>query len=275
MKLVWDEVGKHYYTNGVDHGVLYDFDESNNSYHPGTAWSGLTAVNESPSGAEPNAQYADNIKYLNMMSAEEYGFTIEAFYSPEAFDKCDGIASENGVRYRQQKRKTFGFCYRTKVGSDTNDDLGYIYHLVYGCKASPSEQNHETINESPGGATLSWTVNCTPIADTTPNSDFKPLSVIEIPTLGTDADKLASMLDILYGKDGTISYSAASPAGSENPSTEGWYERSGSDPDYVYTLTTDTTVDSEKTYYIKSEIGGTEARLPLPAEIRAHFKARG
>lgn len=273
MKLVWDEVGKHLYTNGVDHAVLYDFDASHGTYHPGTAWSGITAINESPSGAEPNAQYADNIKYLNIISAEEYGLTIEAFYSPEEFDKCDGTITQNGVRYRQQKRETFGLSYRTKIGSDTNDDFGYVYHLVYGCKASPSEQNHETINESPEGATLSWTVNCTPIADTTENSTLKPLSVIEIDSTRVDAAKLESFLDILYGKNGTMSYSAASPVGTENPMAEGWYERSGSSPDYVYTPTTDITVDGEKTYYIGTETGGTEARLPLPAEVKSHFAA--
>ena len=272
MKLVWDEVGKHYYTNGVDHAVLYDYDESNGTYHPGVAWSGITAVNESPSGAEPNAQYADNIKYLNIVSAEEYGLTIEAFYSPEEFDKCDGTTVVNGVRYRQQARKTFGFCYRTKIGSDTNDDLGFVYHLVYGCKASPSEQNHETINESPEGATLSWTVNCTPIG-VAGDESFKPLSVIEIDSTKVDSAKLETFLDILYGKDGTVSYNAVTPVGTENPVSEGWYERSGSEGSYVYTATTDTTVDSEKTYYAKVETGGVEASLPLPAAVKSHFAA--
>lgn len=272
IKLQWDEVGKHFYTNGVDHAVLYDYDAANGTYHPGTAWSGITAINESPSGAEPNPQYADNIKYLNIVSAEEYALTIEAFYSPEEFDKCDGTTVVNGVRYRQQSRKMFGLSYRTKIGSDANDDLGYVLHLVYGCKASPSEQNHETINESPEGATLSWEVNTTPIS-VNGDPSFKPLSVIEIDSTTVDADKLASFEEILYGKQGTISYSAASPVGTENPSTEGWYERSGSDPDYVYTLTSDTTVDSEKTYYIKSETGGVEAMLPLPHQVKSHFAA--
>lgn len=197
--LDWDKSGEHYYSNGVDHGVLYDYDVENGTYHPGVVWNGLTAVNESPSGAEPNAQYADNIKYLNLISAEEYAFTIEAFSSPEEFDKCDGTAVLDGVRYRQQKRAMFGFAYRTKIGSDTDDDLGYVLHLVYGCKASPSEQNHETVNDSPEAATLSWEVNTTPISGV---GDFKPLSVIEIDSTKVDSTKLASFEQILYGTPG-------------------------------------------------------------------------
>ena len=200
----WDAQGEHYYSTGVDHGVLYDYDTTNGTYHPGVEWNGLTAVNENPSGAEPNAQYADNIKYLNLISAEEYGFTIEAFSSPEEFDKCDGTLVTSGVRYRQQKRSMFGFCYRTKLGSDADDDLGYILHLVYGCKAKPSSQNHETINDSPEAATLSWEVDTTPIADPdTENHTLKPLSVIEIDSTKVDATKLASLEQILYGKPAT------------------------------------------------------------------------
>lgn len=206
----WDAQGEHYYSTGVDHAVLYDYDTTNGTYHPGVAWNGITAVNESPSGAEPNAQYADNIKYLNLISAEEYAYTIEAFYSPEEFDKCDGTIATNGVRYRQQKRAMFGFAYRTKIGSDADDDLGYIYHLVYGCKAKPSSQNHETVNDSPEAATLSWEVDTTPIADPDPTGHtLKPLSVIEIDSTKVDATKLASFLQILYGTPGD---SSATPA---------------------------------------------------------------
>ena len=203
--LEWDKQGEHYYTTGVDHAVLYDYDATNGTYGDGVAWNGITAVNESPSGAEPNAQYADNIKYLNLISAEEYAMTIEAFYSPEEFDKCDGTEVVNGVKYRQQTRKMFGFAYRTKIGSDANDDLGYVLHLVYGCKASPSEQNHETVNDSPEAATLSWEVNTTPISV----DGMKPLSVIEIDSTKVDATKLASFEQILYGTPGD---SSASPA---------------------------------------------------------------
>lgn len=200
----WDAQGEHYYSTGVDHGVLYDYDTTNGTYHPGVEWNGITAVNENPSGAEPNAQYADNIKYLNLISAEEYGFTIEAFSSPEEFDKCDGTLVASGVRYRQQKRSMFGFCYRTKLGSDGDDDLGYVLHLVYGCKAKPSSQNHETINDSPEAATLSWEVDTTPIADPdTVNHTLKPLSLIEIDSTKVDATKLASLEQILYGTPAT------------------------------------------------------------------------
>lgn len=196
----WDAQGEHYYSTGVDRGVLYDYDTTNGTYHPGVEWNGLTAVNENPSGAEPNAQYADNIKYLNLISAEEYGFTIEAFSSPEEFDKCDGTIATNGVRYRQQKRAMFGFSYRTKIGSDVDDDLGYVIHLVYGCKAKPSAQNHETVNDSPEASTLSWEVDTTPIADPdTVNHTLKPLSVIEIDSRTVNATKLTTFEQILYG----------------------------------------------------------------------------
>ena len=206
----WDAQGEHYYSTGVDRGVLYDYDATNGTYHPGVEWNGLTAVNENPSGAEPNAQYADNIKYLNLISAEEYGFTIEAFSSPEEFDKCDGTIATNGVRYRQQKRAMFGFSYRTKIGSDVDDDLGYVIHLVYGCKAKPSAQNHETVNDSPEASTLSWEVDTTPIADPdTVNHTLKPLSVIEIDSRSVNATKLTTFEQILYGTPGD---SSATPA---------------------------------------------------------------
>lgn len=206
----WDAQGEHYYSTGVDRGVFYDYDTTNGTYHPGVEWNGLTAVNENPSGAEPNAQYADNIKYLNLISAEEYGFTIEAFSSPEEFDKCDGTIATNGVRYRQQKRAMFGFSYRTKIGSDVDDDLGYVIHLVYGCKAKPSAQNHETVNDSPEASTLSWEVDTTPIADPdTVNHTLKPLSVIEIDSRNVNAAKLTTFEQILYGTPGD---SSATPA---------------------------------------------------------------
>ena len=162
-RLIWDAVGERLYETGVDHGVLYVMGD-NNTYGEGIAWNGLTAVNESPSGAESTALYADNIKYLNLISAEEYGYTIEAYYSPEEFDQCDGLASPvAGLTIGQQKRKMFGFVYRSLIGNDTDgQDHGYKLHLCYGCQASPSERNHQTVNDSPEATTLSWTVSTTP-----------------------------------------------------------------------------------------------------------------
>lgn len=270
-KLVFDAVGKHYYETGVDQTVLYPYDNTN-GYKPGVAWDGVSAINENPDGAEPNDIYADNIKYLSILSAESYGLTIEAYQSPEEFDACDGAASvAAGVTVRGQARKMFGLSWRTKIGNDVNDDLGYKYHLAWGLKASPSDQNHETVNDSPEASSLSWEAKSTPIK----TEGFKPIAKMEIDSTTVDQAKLTSFLDKIYGTDGSTSYSAASPVGTENPYSEGWYERSGTSPDYTYTLTSDTTVDSEKTYYIKTVTGGTEAFLPMPADVISHFGISG
>lgn len=270
-KIVFDAVGKHFYETGVDQTVLYPYDTTN-GYKPGVAWDGVSAINENPDGAEPNDIYADNIKYLSILSAENYGLTIEAYQSPEEFDQCDGAASvAAGVTVRGQARKMFGLCWRTKIGNDVNDDLGYKYHLAWGLKASPSDQNHETVNDSPEASSLSWEAKSTPINVT----GYKPIAKMEIDSTTVDQTKLTSFLAKIYGTDGSTSYSAASPEGTENPYSEGWYERSGTSPDYTYTLTSDTTVDSEKTYYIKTVTGGTEAFLPMPADVISHFGISG
>lgn len=194
-RVAWDVEGEHFYETGVDRGMLYPYDTEKKDYGKGVAWSGISAVNESPSGAEPNSVYADNQKYLNLYSAEEYGCTIEAFQSPEEFDECDGSkAVAPGVHFNQQTRKMFGFAYRTKIGTDTNDDYGYKIHLIYGCKASPSEQSHNTVNESPEASTLSWTVACTPVKV----DGFKPFSTIEI---DSSCAKISEIEDLLYGVD--------------------------------------------------------------------------
>lgn len=199
-RLIWDAVGERLYETGVDHGVLYVMGD-NNTYGEGIAWNGLTAVNESPSGAESTALYADNIKYLNMISAEEYGYTIEAYYSPEEFDQCDGLASPvAGMTIGQQKRKMFGFVYRSLIGNDTDgQDHGYKLHLCYGCQASPSERNHQTVNDSPEATTLSWTVSTTPVNVT----GYKPTASIVIDSTKIDKQKLAALEDVLFGKDPT------------------------------------------------------------------------
>ena len=199
-RLIWDAVGERLYETGVDHGVLYVMDD-NNTYGEGIAWNGLTAVNESPSGAESTALYADNIKYLNLISAEEHGYTIAAYYSPAQFDQRDGLASPvAGMTIGQQKRKMFGFVYRSLIGNDTDgQDHGYQLHICYGCQASPSARNHQTVNDSPEATTLSWTVTTTPVNVT----GYKPTASIVIDSTKIDQQKLAALEDVLFGKDPT------------------------------------------------------------------------
>ena len=194
--LVWDAVGERYYETGVDHGVLYLRDETG-AYTKGVAWNGLTAVSEAPSGAEVNAQFADNIKYLNLMSGEEFSATIEAFMYPDEFEECDGSATlATGVSIGQQNRKTFGFSYRTKIGNDVaGQDLGYKIHLVYGCLAAPSERGYQTVNDSPEALTFSWEVSTTPV----PVTGFKPTATVTINSRTTDPAKLKALEDLLYG----------------------------------------------------------------------------
>ena len=197
-KLVWDTTGDKTYETGLDHGVLYPI-TSEGTYTPGVAWNGLSSVSESPSGAEANAIYADNIKYLNLYSAEEFGATVEAYTYPTEWEECDGSASiANGVVLGQQERKTFGLCYRTVLGNDVDGDkYGYKLHLIYGAKASPSERQYQTINDSPEAITFSWEITTTPVNVT----GHKPVSCITIDSTKADAAKLAALEEILYGKD--------------------------------------------------------------------------
>jgi hypothetical protein len=194
--LVWDLIGERFYETGVDHGVLY-IPDATGVYAEGVAWNGLTTITESPSGAEPTAQYADNIKYLNLFSAEEFGFTIEAFTYPDEFAQFDGLATPTpGVAVGQQSRGTFGLSYRTKVGNDLEaDGYGYKLHLVYGCQASPSEKAYNTINDSPEAITFSWEVSTTPA----PVTDLKPTSLIVIDSSVVDPVALTSLEALLYG----------------------------------------------------------------------------
>lgn len=200
-KLIWDKTGERLYETGIDHVVLYVSD--NGTYPNGVAWNGVTAINESPSGAEATPLYADNIKYLNLISAEELGLTIEAYQSPEEFDECDGSkTAATGVTVGQQDRKMFGLAFRTIIGNDTlNNNYGYALHLIYGCLASPSEKAHATVNDSPEAATLSWEINTTPV-----NVDidgFKPTASIEIDSTKADKAKLAALEAVLFGGDDT------------------------------------------------------------------------
>ena len=199
-KLEWDKVGEHFYETGVDHAVLYLRDTSG-KYTKGYAWSGVTSISESPSGAEASAQYADNQKYLTLISAEEFGMTIEAFTFPSEFDECNGeVEAADGVRIGQQKRSTFGLSYRTKVGNDVDgQDKHYKLHLVYGCTASPSERAYATVNESPEAMTFSWEVSTNPENVT----GQKPTSLITIDSREADAEKLKQLETMLYGGDET------------------------------------------------------------------------
>ena len=195
-KLVWDESGKRVYETGVRNGVLYVQGE-NGEYQKGVAWNGLTAVTESPSGAEPTALYADDIKYLELFSAEEFGATIEAYTYPEEFEACDGSASlGTGVTIGQQDRKAFGICYRTVVGNDVKgNEHGYKLHLVYGAKAKPSEKAYATVNDSPEAVTFSWEVTTTPVNV----AGFKPTASVTIDSTKIEAGKLKAIEDKLYG----------------------------------------------------------------------------
>jgi len=198
--LVWDQTGQRYYETGVDHGVLY-IPDSYGAYTEGVAWNGLTSVSETPSGAEPNAQYADNIKYLNLYSAEEFGATIEAFTYPDEFAQFDGLGiPSQGVTIGQQARKSFGLSYRSKIGNDLEgDDHGYKLHLIYGCTASPSEKAYNTINDSPEAITFSWEVSTIPVGVT----GMRPTSLITVDSTAVDAANLATLEGLLYGTPGT------------------------------------------------------------------------
>ena len=197
-KLVWDEVGKRTYETGVDKGVLY-VQDAEGAYGKGVAWNGLTAVNESPSGAEPTPLYADNIKYLELTSKEEYGATIEAYTYPDEFEACDGSAEiGEGVVIGQQSRKVFGLCYRTVKGNDVkNNDYGYKIHLVYGCKAKPAQKNYQTINDSPEAITFSWEVSTTPVEV----EGFKATATVTIDSTKVTAEKLKAIEEALYGTE--------------------------------------------------------------------------
>lgn len=201
-KLVWDQTSERLYETGVDRGVVYP--QVGAAYPAGAAWNGLTAVNLSPSGAEPTPLYANNHKYLNLMSVEELGGSIEAYTYPDEFAQCNGMATlAPGVRIGQQKRKTFGLCFRTMVGNDVDGTAyGYKLHLVYGALASPSEESNATINDSPEAKTMSWEFTTTPVEA----NGFEPTSHVEIDSTAVDSDKLAALEAILYGSDEKEAY---------------------------------------------------------------------
>ena len=197
--LKWDQTGERLYETGVKKGVLYPQGE-NGTYPLGVAWNGLTAVTESPSGAEATPLYADDIKYLSLLSTEEFAATVEAYMYPDEFKECNGeLEIADGVTIGQQKRKAFGMCYRTVLGNDVdNDEYGYKLHIIYGALAAPSEKAYSTVNDSPEPTTMSWELSTTPVSVT----GGKPTASITIDSTKADPAKLAALELILYGKDG-------------------------------------------------------------------------
>lgn len=197
-KLVFDELGKRFYETGVSNAVLF-VQADNGTYPTGVAWNGITAANESPSGAESNDQYADNIKYLSLTGAEKFEGTIEAFSSPKEFDECDGMATiSKGVTAHQQNRKSFGFAFKSIIGNDVKgNEYGYKLHLWYGCKAAPSERSHATVNDSPEPQNPSWSITSTPV----PIPGHKPSSVLTIDSTEIPADKLTKIEEAIYGSE--------------------------------------------------------------------------
>ena len=284
-KIVWDATGEHKYETGIDHGVLYPINQSTNQYDNGVAWNGLTSVSETPSGAESNAQYADNIKYLDLLSAETFGATIACFTYPKEWEECDGSVSPvEGVQVYQQVRKTFGLAYRTKIGNDVNPDAGYKLHLVYGAKAQPSERAYNTVNESPEALNFSYTISTTPVDV----PGYKPTSLLTIDSTKYASDearaRLAALEAILYGTDSTPGTPAVyeEDLGAAFDVTKEYYTEAGgvytkfdifevtSDPSFqsgvdyyekngdVYTLTADTVMDAGKTYYTVKAKGSSD-----------------
>lgn len=196
-KLTWDQVGEREYETGVDRGVVYP--QANGAYPAGAAWNGLISVTQSPSGAEPTPLFANNHKYLNLLSVEELAFTIEAYTYPDEFAECDGsVAIAQGVRIGQQKRKAFGFCYRSLIGNDTEGtSYGYKLHLIYGALAAPTEQADTSVNDSPEAKTMSWECSTTPVDVT----GHEPTASVEIDSTTVDPAKLKALEDILYGSE--------------------------------------------------------------------------
>ena len=264
--ITFDNTGDKKFEAGVDHCVLYPL--TNGVYNLGVAWNGITGITESPEGGDAQDFYADNIKYGSLRGAENFGGTIECYTYPDEWKGCDGRADlADGVTFSQQSRKIFGLSYRTLIGSDTMElGAGYILHIIYGCTASPSSKSRSTVNESPEAGTMSYEFKTTPV-NVSKIANAKATSHIEIDSTKVSSKVLAAIEAALYGKDGVVSYNPASPSGSENPASEGWYERSGSEGSYVYTLTTDNSVQSSKTYYIKNEVGGSNAYLPTPDQL--------
>ena len=199
-RVKWDETGKRYFEAGVSKVVLYVYDTDNNTYGKGVGWNGITAVNEAPSGAEANAIWANNAKYANLMSAEDFAATIEAYTYPDEFAPCDGFAAlDDGVVISQQKRKSFAFTYRTEIGSDTDElEAGYKIHIVYGALAAPSQRDRATLNDSPEALTMSWEVSTTPVQV----EGYRPTAHVIVDSRKYTEEQMKALEDVLYGTDG-------------------------------------------------------------------------
>ena len=197
-RLIWDEVGQRFFETGVKNGVLY-VQDNDGTYKNGVVWNGLTAVTESPSGAEETPLYADDVKYLTLRSAEEFGATVEAYTYPEEFEQCDGSASiANGVTIGQQARRAFGLCYRTSVGNDIQgQNFSYKLHLIYGCTVAPSEKSYSTINDNPEAITFSWELSTVPV----PVDGFSPTASLVIDASKVDEGKMTLLENALFGDD--------------------------------------------------------------------------
>ena len=263
-KIVWDQTGAKLYETGVKNAVLYVANGA--TYENGVAWNGITGITESPSGAETTSLYADDIKYANLVSAEEFGATIEAYTYPDEFKQCDGSKDiATGVVIGQQDRKSFGLAYKTTVGNDTDGNAhGYKLHLIYGCTASPSEKSYATINDSPDAITFSWEIKTTPINVT----GYKPTATVIIDSTKADPTKLAQLEAKLFGADGTMQYVEFEGTAFVQGTT--YYERTGAGTEqspYVYTPTEDTSYNSEKTYYTYQAVGAEDPTLLTPDQI--------
>lgn len=259
-KLKWDQTGERLYETGVKQGVLYP-QSASGSYPNGYAWNGLTAVTESPSGAEATALYADDIKYLNLLSSEEFGATIEAYTYPDEFAQCDGSAAiASGVMIGQQKRNLFGLAYKTALGNDVDgSDYGYKLHLIYNALAAPSERGYATINDSPEAITFSWEVSTTPVSVT----GFKPTASITIDSTKADPSKLAALEDILYGKDHEL-LTVEPSDWSTNYSN--YFTKSGEKYNAISDISAPEFVSGK---YYTADVA---PRLPLPDEIASIMK---
>lgn len=263
----WDQTGEKKYKTGVDHGVLYP--QKNGAYPMGVAWNGLTAVNKTPSGAEDNKLYADNMQYLNLKSAETLGLTIECYMYPDEWAECNGESElAEGLFAGQQRRNTFGFSYRNKIGNDTEgEDYGYEINMVYGCSSSPSEQSNNTINDSPEAATFSYEVSTTPVNISGVGPDgkpYKPTACLTADSTKMSRESIQQLETILYGKEGVYDETTDT----EMATGKTYYELvNGS-----YVETKDTTMATGKTYY-EATTAPVPGRLPLPDELKTLFAA--
>ena len=264
-KLLWDQIGDRLYETGTDRGVLY-LQAANGTYPSGVAWNGLTGIDESPSGADKTDLWADNLKYLSLRAAEDFGYTIKAYTYPEEFEECDGSRSPaEGLVVYQHPRKTFGMSYRTLVGNDVmGTEYGYKIHCVYGSTVSPSSRSYSTVNDSPEAIEFSWEAStiAVPITEV---EGLKATAEVTIDSTKVSAEKLAAIEAILYGDDGTATYTEFS--GSTFAANTDYYTRSGTEGHYVYTKTSDSEPAQGTTYYTKSVSGDSTARLPLPDEL--------